>query len=543
MNLITVIVFVIYFLAVLLIGLFSAGKKQDTAEDYFLAGRKLPWYAIGLSMVGSNISTEHFIGMVGAAYLYGLSPANWDLTSFIPLSILIFFFLPYYLRAKLFTIPQYLEQRYNQYTRVIFAGLTTVHMTLVLLAGSLYAGGLIFQELFVPAQVTLTESGQISSSLLWGIGIVAITTGIYSVYGGLASVVWTDVFQVVLLLVAGALVVIFATREAGGLAQVWETNLAANAQRVRLIQPANDPFAPWTGIATLWFTMGIWYNCTNQFYIQRCFGAKDEWNARMGVLLTAFVKMLMPLLTVLPGLIAMTIYGQGVREDRVFMSLVQDFLPPVLVALVLTGMAAAIMSTVSSVLNSSSTIYTIDIYERFLNRTPTQAQLVRVGRISTVVILLIGIVWAPFILLFGQGLFVYIQEMAGFFAPPIAVLFIMAALWKKANALAANTTLIAGFAFGIAMKAVVSTQDLPDDSLLIPFLNRALLSFIFSIGLFTLIALASKLKKVPLVGIIWKPAYAQLPANERQKYRGWKNFLLWWCVVLVLRLAIYVWLW
>lgn len=542
MDYTTIIIFFAYFLAVLLIGLYTGKKKQETAEDYFLAGRKLPWYAVGLSMVGSNISTEHFIGMVGAAYLYGVVPANWEFIAFVPLSILIFFFLPYYFRAKLFTIPQYLEQRYNQYTRTIFAVLTGVHLTFVMLAGALYAGGLIFQEIFFTGDLGLTESGVISTSLIVGILIIAITTGIYSVYGGLSSVVWTDVFQVVLLLVAGIVVVVLASNEAGGLSAIWEAN-SVDPARLHLIQPANDPFAPWTGIATLWFTLGIWYNCTNQFYIQRCFGAKDEWNARMGVLLAAFIKMFIPLLVVLPGLIAFSIYGQGEREDKIFMSLVQDFLPPVMVSIVLTGMAAAIMSTVSSVLNSASTIFTIDVYERFINKNPSHLQMVKIGRWATVVILVIGMVWAPFILLFGQGLFVYLQEMAGFFAPPIAVLFIMAALWKKANSTAANTTLIVGFLFGVVLKIIVSFMDTDSDSFILPFLNRALLSFLFSIALFYVTAVCSKMKKPILADIIWKPSYALLPKEERAKYSGIKSFIFWWSVVLALRLVLYIFLW
>lgn len=542
MNLITVLIFAGYFVVVLLIGLLAGKKPQNTAEDYFLAGRKLPWYAVGLSMVGSNISTEHFIGMAGAAYLYGVAPANWEFIAFLPLSILIFFFLPYYFRAKLFTIPQYLEQRYNATTRTLFAGLTGIHLTLVLLAGALYAGGLIFQEIFFAGDIAFTENGEISRSLVIGIVIIALTTGIYSVYGGLTSVVWTDVFQVVLLLISGIVVVVIASDKAGGLAAIWQAN-TIDPERLHLIKPATDSFAPWTGIVTLWFTLGIWYNCTNQFYIQRCFGAKDEWHARMGILLAAFVKMFIPLLVVLPGLIAFSMYGEGVREDKIFMRLVDDFLPTVLVSIVLTGMAAAIMSTVSSVLNSASTIFTIDIYERFVNRSPSQQQLVKVGRQATVVILVLGTLWAPFILLFGQGLFVYLQEMAGFFAPPIAVLFVMAALWRRANALAANVTLIVGFAFGVALRIIVSFLDEGRIEFIVPFLNRALISFVFCTLLFYAVAKMSITKKSIMENIIWKPSYAALPLAERKQYTGIKSFMLWWSVVLALRVVVYIFFW
>ncbi|MEI6053213.1 MAG: sodium/solute symporter, partial [Opitutaceae bacterium] len=442
-----IVIFVGYLLTILFIGLWASRKGQKSADDYFLAGRKLPWYAIGLSMIGANISTEQFIATIGAAYVFGICVSNWDFIAFFSLSVLIFMFLPYYFRSKLYTIPKFLEDRFGHSTRLIFAIFTVFYSVAVILSGSLYAGGLIFQHLFSPEGIAMTGNGLISQSLLLGIIIIAVITGIYCIYGGLTAIVWTDVLQVTILILTGIMVSIAAVKKAGGWHEMWEANQMADAAKVHLIQPYNSSLAPWTGILTLIFTAGIWYNCTNQFYIQKCFGAKDEWHARMGVTFAAFIKQFMPLITVIPGLAAYAIYNHGINKDKVFLQLVTDLMSPVMMAIVLTVMTAAIMSTVSAVLNSSSTIFTIDIYQRYFKPDLSQLKIVKVGRLSSLIILIIATIWAPFILYLGDGLFVYIQDLASYFAPPISVIFIAAILFKRANTKAANATLIGGLVF------------------------------------------------------------------------------------------------
>jgi SSS family solute:Na+ symporter len=539
MDYTTVIVFTAYFLLILFVGLWVSRKGQKSADDYFLAGRKLPWYAIGLSMIGANISTEHFIGTIGAAYVFGLCAGNWELMAFFSMSLFIFFFLPYYFRSKLYTIPKFLEDRFNHNTRLIFALITIFHSVIVLLAGSLYAGGLIFQDLFSPEGVAMSGQGQISQSLILGILVIAVTTGIYAIYGGLTSVVWTDVVQVTVLLFAGIYVSVEAVKKAGGWEQMWAVNEMANAAKVHLVQARTHSFAPWTGIFTLWLTLGVWYNCTNQFYIQKCFGAKDEWHARMGVTLAGFIKQFMPLIIVIPGMAAFAIYRKGMVQDKVFLELVKDLMSPGMKAVVLTGMAAAIMSTVSAVLNSSSTIFTIDIWQRYFKPSLSQRQIVKTGRLSTFIILVIASIWAPFILLFGDGLFVYIQDMAAYFAPPISVIFLFAIFWRKTTAKAANTTLISGLLFGLLLK--ISGSFLPESitDITTPFLNRALINWLFCTILTVVISLFGKQKPGTAPEIIWKPSYSRLPAETALKHRGWQTFIIWWGVVLLLRLIIY----
>lgn len=540
----TAVVFAIYFLAILIIGLVAGRHEQSDPDEFFLAGRRLPWYAVGLSMIGSNISTEHFIGMIGAAYVFGISAANYDMTAFFAMTLLIFLFLPYYFRRRLYTIPQFLEDRYAGSTRVVFALLTVAHMVIVLLAGALYAGGLIFQDLFQPEQAVLNEGGSISSALLIGIAVIALTTGAYSIYGGLSSVVWTDVAQTILLIAAGTYVTCVALMNAGGWDAVWAANAVESVGRVHLLQPATDEFAPWPGVVTLFLTLGVWYNCTNQFYIQRCFGARTEWDSRMGIVLAGVIKQFMPLIIVLPGLIGFALYGAGMNRDKVFMTLIQDFLGPLPEAVVLAGMAAAIMSTVSSVLNSSATIFTIDFYQRFLDPGASHRRLVLVGRWATAVILLIGALWAPMIVYFQEGLFVYIQDMAAFFAPPIAAIFLFGILWRGATATAANATLILGVTAGIVLKIAAPAFPSPWNDLITPFLNRALVNWLIAIVLLVGISLVDVRRKKSArpeqPDLIWRPEFARLPEEERRRFTGWRNFYFWWAAVLALRIVVYV---
>jgi SSS family solute:Na+ symporter len=539
MDYITITVLAVYFLVIIGIGLWVSRKGQKSADDYFLAGRKLPWYAIGLSMIGANISTEHFIGTIGVAYMFGLSAGNWELMSFVSLSIFIFFFLPYYFRSKLYTIPKFLEDRFNRNTRMIFALITIFHMVVVLLAGSLYAGGLIIQYLFSPENSILIGQGGINQSLLIGILIISVSAGIYSIYGGLASVVWADVFQVTALLFAGIFVAILAVQKAGGWHEMWAINEAADAARVHLIQPHTHELAPWTGIFTLWLTLGVWYNCTNQFYIQKSFGAKDEWHARMGVTFAAFIKQFMPLLIVIPGMAAFAYFGKGMLQDRVFITLVDDTMGPVMRAIIMTGIVAAVMSTVSAVVNSSSTIFTIDIYQRYFKPEISQEGIVRTGRWSAFIVLLVATIWAPFILLLGDGLFIYIQDMASYFAPPISVIFLAAIFWKKATAKAANITLLGGLVIGILLK--ISSFWLPEQaaSLVSPFLNRALINWILCVIILIIVTLVSYSKLNLTAFTTWKPSYSVLPLETALKHKGIQAFILWWGLVLLLRLVIY----
>jgi|GEM_PF-136673 len=495
MNTILIVVG-LYFLVTLIIG-FLAGRNETPTEDgYFLADRQLPWYAVSLSMTGSNIGTEHFIGMVGTAWAFGMAPAVYEWGNFIPYSILLWIFLPFFFRKKLYTIPEYLEQRYNSTTRTVFAVFTLVYMVVGVLIPALYAGGRILYTMGL--EKSLTEFNWTYYGCVW---VIAIITGAYCIYGGLKSVVWTDVLQVCVLVLGGLLLVYVGMDKVGGVAEVIDANSSvavrplpdgsmevqklpsADAQpadgfykRMNMLQPVDHPFSPWTGVATFWFTLSLWYVGTNQFYIQRCLGARTEWDAKMGVIGCAMLKLVLPIIIVFPGLIAFAAFGFGAIDggaggnevaaaassfsgdniDDVYVLMIKNFFSekgmlgswgPAAQGILLAALMAAIMSTVSSVLNSTSTIWSFDIYRRFINPTGSELQSVSVGRISTLVVLVIGAAAAP-LLIYSAGLFGYIQSMAALFAPPIVVIFLAGFLWRRTHGRAATFTLVFGLIAG-----------------------------------------------------------------------------------------------
>jgi solute:Na+ symporter, SSS family len=534
--------FIGYFVMIVLFGLWKARGRKDTSEGYFLAGRTLPWYAIGLSMTGSNISTEHFIGMVGAAYFYGICAANWEWSNYIPYTLLIFIFLPYFYRSKLFTTPEFLENRYDGRTRSVFAGLTLIYSILVWLSGALYAGGKIINEMF------LSQTALFANEPVWGlivgVFLIAAATGIYCTVGGLLSAVWTEALQVVVMVIGGLAVTWLVLKNLGGLETVLDINRAADNMRLHLIQPADHEFAPWTGIASFWMHVSLWYVCTNQFYIQRALGGRTEWDARMGVVFAACMKIILPLIIVFPGILAFAAFGPGLDRDTVYLKLITDYLPTGLQGLLLAALAAAVMSTVSSVLNASSTIMTLDIYKRHIRQDASEHQLVKFGRWATAIIILIGAIWAPMIDQFGQGLFVYIQDLSAYFAPPIAMIFVVGLLWKRATAKAATWTLVLGILAGFGMQLAATLMNDGGNGLAMwmgSFLNRALASTFLCLLLLWLFSRWDTPPDADKVdGICWKPSDMALPAHESEDKPWYKNLVLWWAVMIIAHITMYV---
>ncbi len=527
----------LYFLVTLTIGFWVARNERNVIDDYFLAGRKLPWYAVAMSMTGSNMGTEHFIGMVGTAYAFGLAPATFEWGNFIPYSVLAWIFLPFFYRKKLYTIPEFLERRYNASTRSVFASFTMMHMILVVLAPALYAGGRILCEMTTQRPVESFNAGFMGSVLL-----ISVATSAYCIYGGLLSVVWTDVLQVVVLIGGGILLTILSTNDVGGMAEVVRINVEADSTRMSLILPVSHPVSPWTGVATFWFTLSMWYVGTNQFYIQRCLGAKSEWDAKMGVIGCGMLKFIMPFIVVFPGMIAFAKFGPGIAEDAVYVKMINTFLGPFGKGIMLAALIAAIMSTVSSVLNSASTIWSMDVHKRFLHKAASEAELVKVGRWSTFVIIVIGTAFAPVLLWWKGGIFIYIQDMAAFIAPPISVVFLGAFLWKRAHGRAATFTLVFGIVSALILKAVGLTWGPDGISQLQPLLNRAAVSW----GL-CLIALVITSYAIPPhpkedydKDALWNTRWGRLPEKERPLNRGWRNLMFWWIVMVTVSTSLFV---
>ena len=346
------ILFGLYLALTVILGIWVGRRKGADPRGYFLAGDELPWYAIGGSIIAANISTEHFIGMVGVAYSVGFVVAQWEWGNVVTFSALIWVFLPYYIRGGLYTMPEFLERRYNAHCRHLFAVCCLVLWIVAQMAVVMLAGTKAMRGMFdIPETLTIVA--------------LAVLAGSYTIYGGLKSVAWTDFLQFVVMMLGGLIVAVVGLDRVGGLGEL----MRAAPEKFKITFPITDPDYPWFGVWTLLFSVGIWYNCTNQFIVQRCLGARSEWDARMGVVFAGFMKVLLPLLVVIPGIIAASGSIRGCRTRTwPFPRWSGNCCPIGLSGIVMAGLASGMLSHISSVLNSCSTVFTMDLYQPFLGR-------------------------------------------------------------------------------------------------------------------------------------------------------------------------------
>lgn len=441
------------FLAVVIAVSLWAGRRERNAEDYFLAGRSLPWWLIGFSLIASNISTEHFVGMAGAAYgRVGLAIASYEWMAAVTLVIVALWLLPHFLRAGIYTMPEFLEYRYDVATRTILAVYLLVAYVVVFLATVLYSGAVALNTIFdVPALLARElglspEDANQRAQLLaiWSIGILA---GAYTVYGGLKAVVWSDLLQGAALLGGGALVAVLALQALGNgaLAAGWSSFTETSADKLHTVLPWNDPDVPWVAV----FVGGLWipnlfYWGLNQFITQRTLAARNLAQGQRGIFLAAVIKILIPFLIVLPGIAAYRLYGDQIAHpDQAYPFLITRLLPPELRGVMLAALAGAVMSSFNSGLNSASTILTVDLYGAWRGKGITAGEQVSAGRISTAVLVVIACWWAPTVARF-EGVFRYIQEVWGFITPATVAVFIVGLLHPRTPPRAARVALLLG---------------------------------------------------------------------------------------------------
>jgi solute:Na+ symporter, SSS family len=517
-----IVLFALYLLVNIALGLWVARRKTAGTRDYFLAGEGLPWYAIGGSIIAANISTEHFIGMIGVAYAVGFVVAQWEWGNWFTFSALIWIFLPYYIRGGLYTMPEFLERRYNATCRYLFAVCSLVLWIIAQMAVVMLAGGKAMKGMFGWDE-TLT------------IVCLAVLAGSYTIYGGLRSVAWTDFLQFVVMMVGGLVVTVIGLHQVGGLPEL----MLKAPEKFKIIYPITDKDYPWFGVWSLFLSIGIWYNCTNQFIVQRCLGARSEWDARMGVVFAGFMKILLPLLVVIPGIVAFKLYPSLTDKDQAFPTLVRDLVPAGLSGVVMAGLASGMLSHISSVLNSCSTVFTMDLYRPVLGRHRSERHLVRVGRVSAFVILALATLLAIWFSHRQLGVFVLIQNVGAWVAAPIAAVFLLGVLWKRTTAAAATFVLLFAFPYTWLVEYVLFKQV----SWLMPFdnwLNRTFLVWASSMLLLVIVSLVTA-PPAPdkIAGIIWSWKVAKLPESERGRNRGLRNLLLWWSLFIGVMAALY----
>lgn len=492
---------------VLVIGVsLYAGRKEETSEDYFLAGRGLTWWLIGLSLIASNISSEHFVGMSGKGFSsVGLAIASYEWIAAVTLVFVAVFFLPRFLRAGIYTIPEFLEYRFNRNARTLMAVLVIVFFVLVTLATVLYSGALALHTIFGLDQVV-------------GIWIIGGIAGAYTVYGGLKAVVWSDLIQATTLMIGG-LVVTFLSFEAFGIrfgqdlleglepSRMDNINVGITSffdvakDRLHTVLPANHPELPWVAvfIGGMWIP-NIYYWGLNQFITQRTLAAKNLIEGQKGILFGATLKLLIPFIVVFPGIMAFYLYGdvmlaEGIKQDEAYAYLLKEILPVGFFGLMMAAIFGAVMSTIDSLLNSCSTIFTMDIFVPFYAKDTSQKNLVKVGRITTVVLVVFGCLWAPIVGSF-DSLYDYIQKFSGLIQPGILAAFIFGLLWKKVPAKA----IIGGILLNIPVYGALLAIDslvLPEDGK-IAFLHYMMITFVIICIYITVVTLKSP-QKEPVV--------------------------------------------
>ena len=441
------------FLGIVIAVSLYAGRREQTSEDYFLAGRKLSWYLIGFSLIASNISTEHFVGMAGSAYgRIGMAVASFEWTAAITLVFVAWVLLPRFLRAGIYTMPEFLEYRYDGTTRTIMSILVMFAYVFTLLATVLYSGAIAINAIFDLSGIFQQRFGLMPESAefwantvgIWSIGLIA---GAYTIYGGLKAVVWSDLLQGAALLIGGVIVTVlgFHILGDGNLFTGIQSFYQANSDKLRVVLPWNDPDVPSLAVffGGMWIGHLHYWGC-NQFITQRTLGAKSLAEGQRGIMLAALIKIFIPFIIVFPGIIAYQMFGPEISTpDKAYPYLISQILPPQLRGIMFAALCGAVMSTFNSGLNSASTIFTIDIYKKFIKPDASQKQQVFVGRIVTAAFVLLACIWAPIISNF-QGVFMYIQEFWGFIAPGIVAAFLMGLILKTAPAKAAKGAMLIG---------------------------------------------------------------------------------------------------
>ena len=448
-------------------------QKNENSGDYFLGGRDATWIAIGSSIFASNIGSEHLIGLAGAGASSGMAMAHWEIQGWMIL-ILGWVFVPFYERSMVLTMPEFLERRYNPQSRTLLSLISLISYVMTKVAVTVYAGGLVFQQVF-----GIEKMWGIDFFWIAAIGLVIITA-VYTIVGGMKSVLYTSVLQTPILLLGSAVILWLGFKELGGwdemmrLCDVTPAYEGAQGTMIHLMRDNSDPQYPWLGALIGSSIIGFWYWCTDQFIVQRVLSGKDQKEARRGAIFGAYLKLLPVFLFLIPGMIAYAIHvknggnflpllSSGAHNaDAAFPTLVAKLLPAGVKGVVVCGILAALMSSLASLFNSSAMLFTIDFYKRFRPQTP-EKQLVVIGQIATVVIVALGILWIPVMRSVGDVLYTYLQDVQSVLAPGIAAAFLLGICWKRTSAQGGMWGLISGLIIGLTrLGAKVYYSNVPD---------------------------------------------------------------------------------
>ncbi|MEO8466436.1 MAG: sodium:solute symporter [Gammaproteobacteria bacterium] len=561
------VVVALYFLVIAGIAGWVAMQKEKSTADYFLASREAGWFLIGASIFASNIGAEHLVGLAGSGAGTGMAYAHWELHSYF-LIVLGWVFTPFYLRSKIFTTPEFLEQRYTPGTRTALSLIFLAAYILTKASVTIYAGAITIKTILGYNSINVPMFGDVDFFWFSAFALV-IVTGIYTVVGGMKAVLWTEGMQAPLLLIGSIVILLVGLHQIGGL----DALRAANADTISLWRPLqqaggttwlptdlsflfDSSATPWLGVVLGSPIIGLWYWCTDQYIVQRVLTARNLPQARRGAIWAGYLKLFPVFIFLIPGMIAMALKHQGVdgfadmeHADEAFPRLAAHLLPEGLRGLVLAGMLAALMSSLASLFNSTATLFTVDFYQR-LRPSTSEAQLVRVGRLATVVVVVAGIAWIPIMQQIGGGqLYGYLQNVQSLLAPAIAAVFMLGIFSKYVSPISGFVGIVSGFAIGMARLFMQVAHEMGgmDFSAMQWFVDINWLYFCFLLFVFTCVlifivsAFTQKATDEQLKGLTYSTISAEQKAEVQAGVSVWDVVNS--GVVLTIVAAIYIYFW
>jgi solute:Na+ symporter, SSS family len=555
MNL-DLVVFGTYLVVVAAVGIL-ASRKREQSDDYFLASRNLTWWIIGGSMIAANISTHHFIGMTGRGYEIGLAVASFEWIAAVALVLYGKFFLPYYLKTKITTMPEFLERRFSDKVRIAYAIISLIGYIVIELAVVLYTGSLAIHEVF-------------GLPLVWGLAILCVIGGGYTIYGGFKAVAYTDIIQVTVLILGGFTVTLLGLHKLGvlqpdfgpSIVGGFRAALAGAPEKFHMVRPWSDPELPWIGVffGGMWLANIFYWGC-NQFITQRTLAARNIWHGQMGVVFAGFLKLLVPFLVVLPGIVAFRLYHPDTgllkttctlaKGDLAFPTLVKQLLPAGLTGLVMAGLMGCVMSHIASMMSASSSIITFDIYKNYVRRDATSQDLVRIGRWTSLLVLAAATAVGYF-LRDLKAIFIYIQEFWSIAYPSVCALFLAGFFYRRATARGALIAIIIGPLWALSVTVLEKTHLLPSvpyltvwvtdastgkGHYLIPFLTRAGIDCLFAFIILWIFR--NRTHVIPPEAIVDR-SYPPEVAAYMKTIPWWRSFGFWGTVLVLCVVALYL---
>jgi SSS family solute:Na+ symporter len=518
-----IVIIILYFLFIVYLGVKYSKSKDE--KSYFLAGRGMTWPVIGFSLFAASISSSTLIGQAGDAYSTGIAVFNYNLISVLVMIFFAWFILPFYIKSKIFTIPEFLEKRFNVASRYYFSAITIIVNIFLDAAGSLYAAAMVMKLVFPEASI-------LTLSIIFAIVVAA-----YTIPGGLSAAIRVDLMQGIFLLVGSVVLTFYATYNGG--AEYVKELLTEGDVLMKLVRPNNDSSVPWLGMIVGIPILGLFFWGNNQQLVQRVLTAKSVDEGRKGVLLVGFLTMLTLFLIIIPGVMAIKFFPDLPKPDMVYPNLIMELLPNVLIGFMIAAMVAALTSSLSGLLNSVATLFTMDFYNK-IKPESTSKQKVRVGKTASITVLIIAVMWAPQIGKQFGTLLKYYQEMLSIMAPPIVAAFILGIFWKRTNATGAFSGLIAGILLGIAniIFTVNNGHSIFGD---IHFLLTVPYYFVWSMLVMVVVSLATKkppLEKTENLTFSLEEFKRETIYLKQQavykSYRFWSYLLIAFCVIILI---------